>query len=95
MAVEIAAPDVVIAAVRELAAPGSVGILGWWLSGRFRRTETLAREAAEKVEEKTEEAIQRHEMVDQGRHEENIKNFGEIRIILARSGLNGGGNSHT
>ena len=89
MSIEVAATDILVQAVRDIAAPGSVGLLGWWLSGRFRHTEEVARLAAEKVEAKTELAIEHHEVVDQSRHEENLKNFSDIRVILARYGLNG------
>ena len=59
---------------------GAVGTLGWWLSGRFRA-----------VERTTAETIAKHELIDQRRHEENLENFSDIRISLARHGINGSG----
>jgi hypothetical protein len=57
----------------------AVGTLGWWLSGRFRA-----------VEKATQETIEKHEQIDQRRHDENLGNFNDIRVILARNGINGG-----
>jgi hypothetical protein len=88
MAAELTS-EVIFQAIRDIAAPGSVGLLGWWLSGRFRKTEEIARVAADKVEAKTEAMIEKHEIVDQGRHEENLKNFYDIKVRLARAGING------
>jgi hypothetical protein len=67
----------------------AIAVLGWWLSGRFRRVEDEARKEAEKVAIKADEAIQRHELVDQRRHDENLANFQKIFVSLARNGLNG------
>lgn len=89
MGIEVETSDIIFQMIRDLAAPGSVGLLGWWLSGRFRKTEELARKAAEEVEVKTEVTMEKHEVIDQKRHEENLRNFNDIRVILARSGLNG------
>lgn len=67
----------------------AIAVLGWWLSGRFRRVEEEARKEAERVALKADEAIQRHEIIDQQRHEENLRNFQKIFVSLARNGLNG------
>ena len=55
---------------------GAVGTLGWWLSGRFRA-----------VEYATAATIEKHEQIDQQRHEENLENFAKIRVSLARRGI--------
>jgi len=59
-----------------LASFSSVASLGWWLSGQFR-----------KVEMKTEETINKHEKVDQQRHDENLRNFQRIYMAMSRARL--------
>lgn len=89
-----AAPDLIVQAVREIAAPGSVGLLGWWLSGQFRKTEEradakvdavakIALDAAEKVAEIAKDAIHDHELIDQGRHAENKQSLKEINETVS------------
>jgi hypothetical protein len=56
----------------------AVGTLGWWLSGRFRA-----------VEKSTADTIAKHEVIDQNRHDENLRNFQRIFVKLARHGING------
>lgn len=56
----------------------AIGSLGWWLSGRFRA-----------VEKSTAELVDRHEAVDQNRHEDNLRQFANIQIMLAGYGIDG------
>ena len=82
--------NTIIAVFGAIAAtPTAVFCLGWWLSGQFRKVETTAREAAEKVELKTQQVIEHHEEIDQERHKENVENITQIKLILARNGMNG------
>lgn len=76
--------------------PGAVAVLGWWLAGKFRKVEENARSYAEAIGDKAEAAIDRHEAIDQSRHEENLKNLKEIngtinslQVRMARAGING------
>ena len=73
----------------SILSPAGIGGLAWWLSGRFRKAEVNAREHADKVADKAQEAIDKHEEIDERRHGENLKNFQKIFVALARSGLNG------
>ena len=52
-----------------------IGGLGWWLSGRFRKTE-----------ERLDKKLDDHEDQDARRHEENLSRFEKIHIALARMG---------
>lgn len=56
----------------------SIACLAWWLAGRFRAVENIARETLDAHEEK-----------DQLRHEENLKRFGDISVRLAEMRRNG------
>jgi hypothetical protein len=83
--------------------PAAVGALGWWLSGKFRKADDNARVIAETVAVRAQQAIDRHEKIDQDRHVENLSNFHEandtfkevnetlqaIEVRLARAGING------
>ena len=96
MPIETVAPDLAVQLVRDLAAPGSVGVLGWWLSGRFRKTEERADKKAEAVAAAAKDAIDDHEIIDRVRHAENKNSLKEISekvsdisLTLARNGING------
>lgn len=54
----------------------AVGILGWWLSGQFR-----------KVEQTAAAALASHEKLDNERHEQSLMNFGRVYVALARKGF--------
>ena len=59
---------------------GTIGGLGWWLSGRFRR-----------IEVSNATMLDTHETKDQERHEENLERFSKISVALARLGYKNGG----
>jgi hypothetical protein len=50
-------------------------MLGWWLSGQFRR-----------VEKSAQDALDRHEEKDQAREVASLRNFGRIYVALAQRG---------
>ena len=90
------AVDQIWSYILQAGGPAAVACLGWWLSGRFRSVEENSRKQAELVAEKAAETIDRHELVDQRRHRENqeaIKetsdSVSDIKLILARNGING------
>lgn len=72
--------SIVNAALALFGSAASVAGLGWWLSGRFRSVENAQREM-----------LDRHEELDQSRHEENLGRFAEIKVALARLGYKNGG----
>ena len=72
------APIVTVAAAIGGNAVALVG-LGWWLSGRFRKTENIHREM-----------LAAHELRDQERHEENLGRFSKISVALAQLGHKNG-----
>lgn len=79
----------VILEIIKASSPLAVAGLGWWLSGRFRKVEEAGNERLTKITDAFRSAIQDHERVDQKRHEENLGRFANIRVMLARAGLNG------
>lgn len=54
---------------------GSVWTLGWWLRGQFN-----------KIDSRSEARWMEHESKDQGRHEDNLRRFGNINAALASLG---------
>jgi hypothetical protein len=98
MTAEVAATDLVFQAVRDITAPGAVGLLGWWLSGRFRKTEEradtkaesvalMAINAADKVAVMAKEGINDHEIIDRERHVENKEALKEISDKVSEMSL--------
>jgi hypothetical protein len=82
--------------VLQVFSPGAVAALGWWLKGKFQDADNNARTAAETVAKQAKDAIDNHEVIDQGRHKENVasikeisKNVQDIAVRLARAGING------
>jgi hypothetical protein len=61
------------------ASTSSAAGLGWWLSGRFRKTENFHREL-----------LSSHEKEDASRHEDNLERFRLISVALARLGYTNG-----
>jgi hypothetical protein len=51
----------------------SVATLAWWLAGRFARVEQISSEM-----------LDRHELLDQRRHEENLGKFEQLNVRLTR-----------
>ena len=70
---------IIAAAAATVTICGSIGGLGWWLSGQFR-----------KVEKGQEIILDAHETKDQERHEQNLERFRGISVALARLGYKNG-----
>ena len=68
----------------------AVGCLGWWLSTQFRNVELKAAQVAEQLALKAEETMERHEIIDQRRHEEARDNTQKIFIALTQLGWRNG-----
>lgn len=76
----------------ERAGPAIIAImgLGWWLSGRFRKSEERADSRIDKLADDTRLQLNEHENRDQFRHEENLRRFEKISVGLVKLGLTNG-----
>lgn len=83
----LAHPEVIIAtAAGVITIVTSVGGLGWFL-----------RDKLSDLKGALETKLDDHEVQDQGRHEDNLRRFGQVNVALARLGIQDSGlsNGHT
>lgn len=69
---------------------GSVFVLGWWLSGRFRRQELAQRDRMDELADAQRKQLATHEDRDQERHEENLERFRTLSVSVAQLGASNG-----
>ena len=69
---------------------GGIAWMGWWLSGRFRKVEVSQRALLDQSAKEHREQLDKHEELDQRRHEENLRRFEKISVSLARMGSDNG-----
>lgn len=65
---------------------GGAATLAWWLSRQFSETRKGFYEALEKHRDTFSDKVDKHEQLDQDRHEENLGRFGSIQVALAKLG---------
>jgi hypothetical protein len=67
--------DEIVRTALAAGGPTAIGMLAWWLSGRFREIELAYRDS-----------LAAHEVKDQAWREENLARFESINVRLARLG---------
>lgn len=70
----------ILAAVMSIG--GTVVTVAWWLRDQFAKRDEKLAERFDELRSAVTDKVDEHEQVDQSRHEENIKRFGDINGAL-------------